>query len=458
MKRILSITLVIILVMGLFVMPVNAEETGYDANTVTVTDGTSTYSFESYYEVTEVNGTEKEMIQYENYYVPDTNYTNVMIIYNDNADNPKYYLIYYNKITSISNAQINGVYYFKDFTDINQLKTVLFSGIPVVQYFALCNGSYLGSLASWSMYVSDTYTKIYKTQDYTPLTLEEFYNDWLENPCSHVYTEEIIDATCYKEGQIIYTCEICYEEVITVIPAYEHNYIDGVCDRCGQVEYQGGVLGWFQKIFATLEDIAHLINPFNSTATIFNLAGDLLNEKLADNPFYTSILSVRNTFRNLLNEDYSSRTGFYELGLTNITLGKTQTQIYRNFGNDTIGDWEQSQTQYGEIDYGLDNVKVLNLDWYFGETLGVDANGYEVYTKGMKPTIDAFISAFLWLLFAWALYKNMAGWISGEITQIGNLTTQAFRSDETVVNTRTVDNKTGEVIKDTTTTTKRGKK
>ena len=58
---------------------------------------------------------------------------------------------------------------------------------------------------------------------------------------------------------------------------------------------------------------------------------------------------------------------------------------------------------------------------YFGRDLG-DGK----YTKGMKPTIDNLISAFLWVMFAWALYKNMPNWISGELTQIGNLTNEAI--------------------------------
>lgn len=188
-------------------------------------------------------------------------------------------------------------------------------------------------------------------------------------------------------------------------------------------------------IFDGIKDLVNIFKWQNGTL-ILDKAGELINEKLADNKFYTSILSVRNTLTDLFNEDYTSRTGFYELGLTNITLGQTQTKVYMDFGNDTIGEFEQEYTMYGNIDYGLDNVKVLNLDWYFGKDYG---NGY--YTKGMKPYVDTFISGFLWLIFAWGLYRNMPNWISGEITQISNLTSQAVSIKERKIKTDTTEKK-----------------
>jgi hypothetical protein len=167
----------------------------------------------------------------------------------------------------------------------------------------------------------------------------------------------------------------------------------------------------------------------------------------------------------LYNEDYSSRTGFYELGLLELKSNYTTDTRYKNHGNAIIGDWEQGfsfntgpKINGNYINWGLKNVQIMNFDWYFGKNLG---DGY--YTKGLKPTIDKFISAFLWLGFAWALYLNLPNIVSGELTSVGNLISSGFSSeykfndDEKIFNTQVVDNKTGEILRDTTTIRKKGK-
>ena len=204
-------------------------------------------------------------------------------------------------------------------------------------------------------------------------------------------------------------------------------------------EYQDGVLGWFEKLFDKIAEIPDAITTLiniitlNEEKIILDQVGKLVNNKLKDNEFYTSTLRIRDTLTELFNEDYSSRSGFYELGLTNITLGKTQTTIAKDFGNDIIGDFEQEYHIEGKIDYGLNNVKVLNLDWYFGKDL---EDGY--YVKGMKPYIDNIVSAFLWIMFGWALYINMPNWISGEMTRISNLTNGTYGNRKEIkINTKT---------------------
>lgn len=192
-------------------------------------------------------------------------------------------------------------------------------------------------------------------------------------------------------------------------------------------EYQDGIFGWFQKLFdkiteipTKLEDIFNFvvdIFKFNSGKLIFDKAGEMINENLKGNKFFTSINSIKDSLTSLYNEDYTSRTGFYELGLTNITLRKPKIQIAKNFGNETIGDWEQDyEITTSDIDYGLENAKVLNLDWFFGKDIG---DGY--YTIGLKRYTDKIVGAFMWVMFAWALFKNLPNWISGELTEVKNL-------------------------------------
>ena len=298
---------------------------------------------------------------------------------------------------------------------------------------------------TWKVhYINEDGTASDSTTDYYYVTIDKNYSEYnfnyedIVNTITNIETEYTNQESFYgyyyraivgktigaRQGHNNFTA-ITIEELFgehaehiedtpEVIPEPEEPEITPPTDE------EGGIIG-------LLKTILEYLNPFNwikaSNGTLFfDKAGELINENLKNNKFYTSILSVRDSLMDLFNEDYTSRTGFYELGLTNITLGKPEEIVYIDQGNEVIGPWEQEVGKIeGTIDFGLDNVKVLNFDWYFGRDLG-DGK----YTKGMKPTIDNLISAFLWVMFAWALYKNMPNWISGELTQIGNLTNEAI--------------------------------
>ena len=69
------------------------------------------------------------------------------------------------------------------------------------------------------------------------MTLDPYGHDWdYENP------EIIVEGDCETEGQKRYTCRRCGETYDEIIPA-GHDYVEGVCTRCGQIEiYEGTVL------------------------------------------------------------------------------------------------------------------------------------------------------------------------------------------------------------------------
>lgn len=236
------------------------------------------------------------------------------------------------------------------------------------------------------------------------------------------------DVYLYQEtayaSEAAQSLEVAYYDWYVETNGTEPTFKENVGGSGDDKEYKDGVLGWFQRLFDKLAEIVDLLTlkDLASGDELLHKTQQAINDKLLENKFYTSVTSIKDTLTELFNADYSDRNGFYELGLTNITLGRTENKIYKDFGNDTIGSWEQEYIEStGKIDYGLDNVKVLNLDWYFGEDL---ADGY--YRKGMKPYIDTFISAFLWLMYGWALYLNLPNWISGEMTRIANLSTSSY--------------------------------
>lgn len=55
--------------------------------------------------------------------------------------------------------------------------------------------------------------------------------------CEHTWSDPVVkDATCTKDGSSTKTCTKCGEEDVTVLPKLGHDYVDGVCTRCGANE------------------------------------------------------------------------------------------------------------------------------------------------------------------------------------------------------------------------------
>ncbi len=61
-------------------------------------------------------------------------------------------------------------------------------------------------------------------------------NETDEPSCDHDWGEGVSSATCTEDGEIIYTCTLCGETKKETIKALGHNYVDGVCERCGEAE------------------------------------------------------------------------------------------------------------------------------------------------------------------------------------------------------------------------------
>ena len=55
--------------------------------------------------------------------------------------------------------------------------------------------------------------------------------------CPHEYEKITTAATCTEDGSVVMTCSICGDSYIeTILTALGHDYIDGVCTRCGSTE------------------------------------------------------------------------------------------------------------------------------------------------------------------------------------------------------------------------------
>ena len=429
-KKISIITLCVLMLVS-FIMPisVNAEESGT-------------------YDITNLDSVRIDNVWTTKYYAP-TDYYNVWICKNNIAAG--YYLIYYNENTSItcgSGTTYSEEVLYAKFNTLEEAKNALFEEKTNLDLATMTSGPPWSKTYVYYIFSSLTQETVPGYYVDTAVSIEQAYYDWYVEKYGEEPTIQEDDGDGERDYSGFWGW---FQKIWDILSEGFIATINKIGDMITSMENYFSTL--FEKLDLTFTEILKLMNPITSGKEIFNQAGDLLNKQLADNKFYTSIMTIKNSLIDLYNEDYSSRTGFYELGLTNLTLRQTETKTYIDFGNETIGPWEQEQnTIKGKIDWGIQNAKILNLDWYFGSVVGYTSDGDEVYTKGLKPTIDAIISAFLWVMFAWWLYVNMPNWLSGDLTRIESLAVETHNNiTGSTYTTRTVDNITGEVSEKTTT-------
>ena len=415
MKKILSIISVILIISSLLCLNVSAEnnQTEYVVQSGTVLELDDTVN----------------LIWTEDYYFAPEGYENVMVFGNsaNKISASKFFLLYYadNEITQITNAQIKGKFYLIDFTTEEQITEILFNGKYKELDMHYENG-YLGSLASYYLYVSDEYSKIYASQS-APLTLAEYFVEWTE--AGNVYVPET--------------------------PTPENN-----------TEYQNGVLGWFQKLWdgikAIPEKIGELIDVIVSWFDTLVISVQALPDRIAeffsldividedsgeslhigeymfqvvenrietgtlsegDGEFYNTVFGFGQRFNAFLRQDFSKPP---DMELLTVDLSKNESSL----------------------PLGNEKVSLMDLSWY----------------GRYKPMVDTFISCFLWMGFIFMLWRNLPNFVSGQGAGFSDSYTGYVKLDEnihgktTVTRTVTVDNKTGKTI-DTTATSnrKRGK-
>ena len=189
--------------------------------------------------------------------------------------------------------------------------------------------------------------------------------------------------------------------------------------------------------------------------SFFEKAINQLDKELKNNMFYEQIVEIINQIKAIFEEDYSrGQEGLNELGVFNMTLRTPYVEVSKDFGNEIIGSWEQSYKKYtSNIDYGINNMRTMNLDWFFGQQY---SDGY--YRKGVKVYTDALIGGFLWLMFIIYLWRNLPNLIAGEIGQITNKLEEVEDANyATETRNVTWETETGEIKRDRTTRTEKRK-
>ena len=395
----------------------------------------------------------------------------------------KYYLMFYNSNTKFLNntdyrAITSGSIIVLTFDTLNEVKEILFDKdldrtAITATYYGTDGEEYrwLGQLYTIThCFDNTTHYEIYEEWYENEYHLEppllnnngtcvtHVYNKLTKNPscteegkytyvcyyCSDMYTESIPmlehsynkqltkNPTCNEIGKYTYTCENCSDYYTEDIPMIEHSYENGTCTVCGNKDTNyvppsdgndnnndNDNSGILSKIFELLKE---LVNPNPNYSFIADMNNKLAH-KLEDNGFYTSICKIQRELTSIYNEDYTSKTGFAELGLTKMTLRRPSETISVDFGNDIIGSWEQEYTVYtSKIDWGLENIDIMPMGWFFGQQVGTAGDGTPYYSKGVKSITDPLISAFLWISFAFMLWQKLPNIISGELSSVTTMT------------------------------------
>lgn len=389
-------------------------------------------------------------------------YKNVLVVFKGGAANPPvetattFYIIYYKDGTTISAGSATTFSEDVLITTANSIADV------EAILFENADGSYdfekTSTGPTWTatwLYTDENFKGYYS---YAQTSIGAYYSDYFYN--KYGYNPYTLEATVNFMSNAEYVADsytfypiagdsFIIADIIALAGGLPDGYEFEVADIWG-MEYSADATYTFtenttvnvfvKKAGADLSEIGEMLKNitqffkdyasgehfkilYESLANILPNAKDKINQTLTNNQFYVSATAIKDTLTDLFNDDYTDAEGFYELNIFNLTLGTPTTKYYKNYGNQTIGDWEvvvreEALTMGGvEVNFGLDNVKILNLDWFFDKH-------YEdgTYTKGVKTTItDPFISAVLWVAFAVWLWKTMPEWISGEIREISTL-------------------------------------
>lgn len=54
--------------------------------------------------------------------------------------------------------------------------------------------------------------------------------------CQHQYSQTVVNPTCQASGSITQTCIHCADVQVKFLPTLGHDYLDGLCSRCGETD------------------------------------------------------------------------------------------------------------------------------------------------------------------------------------------------------------------------------
>lgn len=278
------------------------------------------------------------------------------------------------------------------------------------------------------------------------------YNYYYTVPsCNHNYVlTSQLDATCTGTGSRTYTCTKCNDSYTETVPALGHDWIKGAtvattyeadgttvkeqgytlytCSRCGE-EYHDTTgagppstssntvsdLNWLQRIYYKLTEILKAVLGIDSKINV-DTASDTdikipvpgpdgeenktwsLNDMKAKFGWVHEIHTIMTTFVSDVTGDSESAyamAAVADSGSSTASLAAVDISSSNSSAPSIQIDFSKAQSAYG-YNYGGQS-EVLDLSWY----------------AQYKPTVDALLSGFLWMLFLWGVFKHAPSIITG---------------------------------------------
>ena len=208
------------------------------------------------------------------------------------------------------------------------------------------------------------------------------YAVWGLDVCAHEWIETSrTDATCTTDGLVVNTCSLCGDDEESTIPKLGHDYVSGVCSRCGAAEpsadvWDGSIdTSWYNSTdteftIYTAEQLAGLAQLVNNGNTFSGKTVYLGNNIDLDNREWTPI------GKGVLTDNITSSTLYGFAGnfdgnnyiISNLTMNYNLTSCVGLFG-----------LLYGDVyDLGLENTDIsasISYESYVGNIVGVVFGG-----------------------------------------------------------------------------------
>ena len=207
--------------------------------------------------------------------------------------------------------------------------------------------------------------------------------------CEHNFEKITCSTTCVSDGTEVEECSICGFTRYNSIPAYGHNYVNGVCSRCGET------------------DPNHVVAPVSLDGMYYFITNDgvVLVNQIEGDKYVQFTAYFRNGDQSViyLPQDYE---GYIENGYT-LSITETDTNIvasiveipslgeYFNYDKTTQtlyfgGTPITKITNFEILPYEEPRIYVENDVLHMTDMTGIDGT-YSVYYQFMSGSIDGEI-------------------------------------------------------------------
>ncbi len=236
-----------------------------------------------------------------------------------------------------------------------------------------------------------------------PFTFDESGNLF----CDHQYFTNTCEPTCTSDGWTETYCDYCGDYLYEIIPAYGHNFVDGICEHCGANEN-----GDSDEVEVLRNDLLNWMNDeWNYISEYY--ADNLIDEHYA---YYNDLLeAVYSATENWELEELSAAFGELLNDIYNSEGGDTETEDVEAYRSSIIADldyqWSELCNNYAVTDTQINRYKkyyeqiwsvstIEEIDGFYNKiqdifneirnSAGGDTCTHNYITERSDPTCDMY--------------------------------------------------------------------